>query len=211
MTSGRLSFAGALLIVVFTLIAYMPVMRCGFIWDDNAYVTNNKAVIDPNGLSRIWLDLRSTPQYYPLTFTSFYLEHRLWGLEPLGYHAVNVLLHAANAVMLWFVLRRLGVPGSWLAAALFAVHPIEVESVAWIPEQEHPVCLFCYRCPGSLPTISPAAREQLDRLPTIPALGLVRALGRLVCSGALEQERHSHACRRCPLAVVGNARHPGSH
>jgi hypothetical protein len=142
MINGRLSIPGSLLIVVFTLIAYMPAMLGRFIWDDDTYVTNNPTLTEAHGLSRIWLEPRSTPQYYPLTFTTFYFEHRLWGFEPLGYHAVNVLLHAANAVMLWFVLRRLGVPGSWLAAALFAVHPIEVESVAWITERKNTLSAF---------------------------------------------------------------------
>ena len=142
MINGRLSIPGSLLIVVFTLIAYMPAMLGGFIWDDDTYVTNNPTLTEAHGLWRIWLEPRSTPQYYPLTFTTFYLEHRLWGFEPIGYHAVNVLLHAANAMMLWFVLRTLGVPGSWLAASLFAVHPLEVESVAWVTERKNTLSGF---------------------------------------------------------------------
>src|SRR5205807_10188628 len=109
----------------------------GFVWDDDAYLTKNPTLTQPGGFARIWLDLRATPQYYPLTFSSFYLEHCLWGFNPTGYHAVNVLLHGFNAVLVWFILRRLGVPGSWLAAALFALHPVEVESVAWITERKN--------------------------------------------------------------------------
>jgi len=134
---------GSMVIVGCTLAAYMPAMRNGFIWDDDVHITKNLTLKEPGGFSRIWLDLRANCQYYPLTFSLFYLEHTLWGLHPTGYHFVNGLLHACDAVLVWLILRRIGVPGSWLAAVLFALHPIQVESVAWVTEQKNTLsCLL---------------------------------------------------------------------
>jgi tetratricopeptide (TPR) repeat protein len=132
--------AGALLFALPWLV-YLPLRSAGFVWDDDAYVTHNANLHSLAGLARIWLDPTATPQYYPLVHTGFWLEFRLWGLDPLGYHATNVLLHAASALLLWRILLRLGVPGAALAAALFAVHPVMVESVAWITERKNVLSL----------------------------------------------------------------------
>lgn len=129
--------AGATGLLLIAMIAYVPVFNAGFIWDDFQYIAENPVVQDPAGLGQIWSDLRANPQYYPLTFSTFWIEHQLWGLRPSGYHIVNVVLHATTVLLVWLVLRRLAVPGAWIAAALFAVHPVHVESVAWVVERKN--------------------------------------------------------------------------
>jgi tetratricopeptide (TPR) repeat protein len=133
---NRALLAGASLLAL-TAAAYAGVAGCGFIWDDNLRVSDNPTLRSLAGLRQIWFEVASNKQYYPLTFTSFWIEYRLWGANPLGYHLVNVLLHGTVAILLWRVLLALAVPGAWLAAAIFAVHPVHVESVAWISERKN--------------------------------------------------------------------------
>ena len=123
-----------LFLVFATMLAYQPIWHAGFIWDDDHYVTGNLTLHSLKGLWQIWFVPGATPQYYPMAFTGFWVEYHLWHLNPLGYHLMNVLLQALNAILLWTVLRRLDVPGAWLAAAIFALHPVCVESVAWVSE-----------------------------------------------------------------------------
>ena len=127
----------ALLLAVTTILAYQPAWHGGFIWDDDAYITNNELLTAPDGLRRIWFSLDSPSQYFPLVYTMFRFEHSWWGLSPTGYHVVNILLHIANALLLWSLLARLRVPGAWVAGAIFALHPVQVESVAWITERKN--------------------------------------------------------------------------
>lgn len=131
-----------LLIAVLAVTAHGRGAWNGFIWDDDAYVTANETLRTADGLRKIWLEPRSIPQYYPLVHTTYWLEYRAWGLEPAGYHAVNVLLHAATAVLLHRVFLQLSLPVPWLAAALFAVHPLGVESVGWVTERKNTLSLF---------------------------------------------------------------------
>ncbi|HNX48994.1 MAG TPA: tetratricopeptide repeat protein [Thermoanaerobaculaceae bacterium] len=122
------------LILALTCAAYVPALSAGFVWDDDVYVTANPHLHDAAGLVDIWARPGSTVQYYPLVFTSFWVQYHLWGTNPLGYHLVNIALHGLGAILLWIFLGRLAVPGRWLAAAVFAVHPVCVESVTWVSE-----------------------------------------------------------------------------
>lgn len=123
----------AAVLVPITLLAYQPAWQGAFLWDDDGHVTK-AALRQVAGIWRIWFEPGATQQYYPVVHTAFWVQYHLWGLEPAGYHIVNILLHAGSACLLAAILRRLKVPGAWLAAAIFAVHPIQVESVAWITE-----------------------------------------------------------------------------
>lgn len=135
---------GGAVIALITLVVYVPAMRGGFIWDDDAYVIENTELRTTGGPARIWFDPRSEPQYYPLVHTTLWVEYQLWGLNSHGYHLTNVVLHIAGALLLWGVLRHLEVPGAFLAAALFAVHPVHVESVGWITERKNVLCGVMY-------------------------------------------------------------------
>src|SRR5882672_2284570 len=118
-------FGLAVVLLVAALIAYAPAMRGGFLWDDNDHLSENPTITQPNGLNKIWFDYKSIhAQYYPLVYTTYWLEYHLWGLNPLGYHITNVLLHVCSAIILGQLLGRLAIPGAWLAAAIFALHPI---------------------------------------------------------------------------------------
>ncbi len=122
----------ALLLIAFVFIAYAHVFRANFIWDDESHLTQNPCVVGPLGLKEIWTTTQAV--YYPLVLTTFWALHKLVGLNPLPYHTLNVLLHAVSAILLWRVLRLLQVRGAWLGAALWALHPVMVQSVAWVTE-----------------------------------------------------------------------------
>ncbi|MBN1516663.1 tetratricopeptide repeat protein [Candidatus Sumerlaeota bacterium] len=131
-----------LLLAIATIFAYQQAWNAGYIWDDDFYVTDNELLHAPDGLRRIWFSQDSPSQYFPLTYTSLRIEYALWGLNSSGYHWTNILLHVINALLLWLVLARLKLPGPWLAAAIFALHPVHVESVAWITERKNTLSLF---------------------------------------------------------------------
>jgi tetratricopeptide (TPR) repeat protein len=124
----------ALLLALAVVAVYQGAWHGGYIWDDDAYVTKNPLLTAPDGLRRIWFSLEAPSQYFPLTYTVLRWERSLWGLNPAGYHGVNIALHIANALLVWWLLARLRTPGAFLAALVFALHPVQVESVAWITE-----------------------------------------------------------------------------
>ncbi len=119
-------------------------IKNGFIWDDDVYVIGNEHLRTHNGLKQIWFNLDAEPQYYPMTHTTFWLEYHLWQLNPAGYHFDNILLHSINALLVWIIMAALGVPLPWLVALIFAVHPVQVESVAWITERKNVLSTFFY-------------------------------------------------------------------
>lgn len=128
------------LLALAALAVYWPALKGDFLWDDAGHVTN-PALQSWSGLWRIWFEVGATQQYYPLLHSAFWFEHQLWGDAVAGYHLVNVLQHATAACLFGLVLRRLAVPGAWLAAWLFLLHPVCVESVAWISEQKNTLSL----------------------------------------------------------------------
>lgn len=133
----------SLVIALLTIVAYLPALRGGFVWDDEALITENRLIKAGDGLSRIWFTTEPA-DYYPITNSLWWLEWRLWGTRPMGYHIVSVLLHVGNALLVWMILSRLKVPGAWFAALVFAIHPVNVATVAWISEQKTTLSmLFC--------------------------------------------------------------------
>ncbi len=118
--------------------AFFPAFSAGFVWDDVIF-TDEPVVQSVGGLREIWFsprEIKKEGHYWPLVYTSFWLEYRLWGLKPLGFHLTNVLLYVANVLLLWRLLRRLAVPAAWAVAVLWAVHPLHVESVVWVIERK---------------------------------------------------------------------------
>ena len=135
--AGRVAL-GAAMIVALVAAAYYPALWGTFVWDDVIFA-EEPVIHAARGVWNIWFspgDIRNEGHYWPIVYTTLWLEHKLWGLEPAGYHAVNIALHAGNALLVWRLMARLSVPGAWLVAAVFAVHPLHVESVAWIIERK---------------------------------------------------------------------------
>jgi protein O-mannosyl-transferase len=145
------AFWTAVLIFAATLLAYLPAMRGGMVWDDDAHITRPD-LRSVHGLERIWFEVGATQQYYPVLHSAFWVEHRLWGDATLGYHLLNVLLHAAAACLFVTLLRRLfRAPANsaffdapLFGGLIFALHPVCVESVAWISEQKNTLSAVFY-------------------------------------------------------------------
>ena len=130
-------------LVVLTCACYWPSLRGSFLWDDDFWLTHNALVRAPGGWWKIWFSTEAL-DYLPLTQVSFRLEWPWWGEDPLPYRIDNLLLHGTNALLLWRLLLRLRVPGAWYGALLFAVHPVNVASVAWIAERKNTLSMAFY-------------------------------------------------------------------
>jgi Tfp pilus assembly protein PilF len=129
-----------LAIVLACFCCYWPAVHGGWLWDDDTLLTQNPDIFSPTGLWNIWFK-PSTPDYFPLTITGLWVQWRFFGMEPMGYHVVSIALHAAGALLLWWALGKMRVPGAWLAGLIFAVHPVCVPSVAWVAEQKNTVSM----------------------------------------------------------------------
>jgi tetratricopeptide (TPR) repeat protein len=131
-----------LFLLLATFIVYQPAWHGGFLWDDYCVPHGPHDLVHYTlrGLDDIWF--HPTHQYYPLTYTTCWLEYHIWGFDTTGFHLDNILLHSLSSILVWVILRRLRVPGAWLAAAIFALHPVNAESVAWISERKN--CLSCF-------------------------------------------------------------------
>ncbi len=143
-TSGWAVPVGAVGILLLTLIAYAPLRWAKFIWDDRLWLLHNPVVLHWDKLLMAWINLTQDPQYYPLVFTVFNVEYHLWNFNPIWYHLVNILLQAINGLLLWWLLARLRIRGAWLAAAIFTIHPVQVETVGWVAEMKNLLSGFLY-------------------------------------------------------------------
>lgn len=126
------------------LLVYGPALSGEFLWDDTDWIRDNETLRTAGGLWRIWFEPGAVIQYYPLTYTSWWLDYQLWDLSPTVMHVENVLLHAANALLFGLLLRRLSLPGTMFAAVVFLVHPVHSESVAWLVERKNTLSALCY-------------------------------------------------------------------
>jgi tetratricopeptide (TPR) repeat protein len=137
---------GLLLILVTTLLIYWPAVHGGLVWDDDVNITRPE-LQSLHGLYRIWFDpvaIAGDSQYYPFVHTAFWLEHKLWGDAYEGYHLINIVWHSLAVLLVYSIVKKLQIPGALLAAAIFAVHPVMVESVAWMTEQKNTLSTVLY-------------------------------------------------------------------
>jgi Tfp pilus assembly protein PilF len=141
--STSLHLGGAALVVLAVLAVYWPAIHGGFLFDDDTLVTRSAVAQAADGLRRIWFSTEAV-DYWPVTNTTFWVEWRLWGSDPTGYHVSNLLLHAAGAMVFWAVLRQLRVPCAFFASLLFALHPLNVSSVAWISQRKNALAMVFF-------------------------------------------------------------------
>lgn len=140
-TKKTRAWLGGAALVLACFAVYVPALGGDYLLDDDILLLDNP-VFEEDGLYNLWFAPPQRVNYWPVTFTTYWLEHQIWGFDPLGYHVVNVLIHAASAIFVWRVLRRLRIPTPWLVAFVFAVHPLNVESVAWIAQRKNLLSMF---------------------------------------------------------------------
>ncbi len=136
-------FIKGIFLFILAAVVYLPSLDASFIWDDNTFFDANPIMKDPNALYRFWFT-RDAPDYFPLVSTNLWIQRQLWDINPFGFHAVNIGFHAFNVVLFWLVLITLNLPGAWLAALVFAWHPIQVESVSWVTQIKNVQSMFFY-------------------------------------------------------------------
>ncbi len=146
---------GILVLLALVVVTFWPTLRNGFIWDDDLLLTDNSVIKSAEGLRDLWFSIKPI-DYFPVTYTDFWFEWRIWGMNPTGYHVTNLILHAINTLLLWRVLRKIlgttapagSAPASnvfdlaWFGAALFALHPVNVATVAWIAERKNTMAMM---------------------------------------------------------------------
>ncbi|MGD0518982.1 MAG: tetratricopeptide repeat protein, partial [Thermoguttaceae bacterium] len=135
--------AGVAAIAVAVFLAYIPAINGGFLLDDELYVTNTKVIIASDGPYRIWCTTDPV-DYWPMSNTALWIEWRLWGIKSIGYHVTNLVLHIVEALLIWIILRKLSIPGAFLAAIIFALHPVNVQSVAWISQRKNMMAMLFF-------------------------------------------------------------------
>ena len=180
--------------------SYYPSLWGGFVWDDVIFA-EEPVIHAVSGLWSIWAspaDIRNEGHYWPIVYTTFWLEHKLWGSAAIGYHVVNVVLHAVNSLLVWRLAGRLAVPGAWLIAAVFAVHPVHVESVAWIIERKDLLSALFYLT-AMLAWMRYRRRRRGCRRLCAGRVGTLRG------GDALEVDRGDTACRAADPGSGGAA------
>lgn len=131
-----------LVLATVPVVVYFPCLKGPFVWDDSLWTIQAEWIMSSfAGLLQIWTVPTSLQQYFPVTATSFWIDHHLWGYNTFPYHLENVMLHSISCLLFWRLLTKLEVKGAWFAATLLAIHPISVESVAWITERKNVLCL----------------------------------------------------------------------
>jgi len=139
----RLISVQIVILILLPLLIYSKSINNGYIWDDDVHIYKNSHLKDLNGLKAIWIK-NTTNQYYPLTITFFWIAEKAWGLNPRGYHTMSIVFHAANTLLLFWVVKKLFWPLAFIVALIFAIHPIQVETVAWATEFKNILALFFF-------------------------------------------------------------------